>query len=349
MNIVVLYTRLTGYWMACMRKDHQLTGNTYLVYRTAPSPEAPFQLKSEPGITICNFSTSRISEMTVAIADFQPDAIYVAGWVNKAYLKIAKHYKAKGKPIITGMDNQWLGNLKQRIAGVLSKFLIRKYVTHIWVPGRHQYVYARKLGFKSHQILTGLYCADDSMFNAVEQTIHKKQLIFVGRIVAHKGVEELFKVVDELLKTKKADFHFKVIGNGPLKHLIPSHQNVEHVPFVNPEEIPELLTNAGTFILPSHYEAWGVVVHEAALAGLPIISTIQCGAASDLVINGFNGFQYSSKDAKALKSCILAMMNQQEEGYFKMSANSKLLASGLNLTRWSGVLNSVVQPHNNIT
>tara|TARA_R110002033_G_C3896269_1_gene239485 strand:+ start:12221 stop:13258 length:1038 start_codon:yes stop_codon:yes gene_type:complete len=341
MNILVLYTRLTGYWMACMRKDVELNNNKYLVYRAPPSKDAPFKIESEPGITICNYSETEISAMQSEINEFKPGLIYIAGWTNKQYLKIAKTYKTKGVPVITGMDNQWLGTIKQYVASLFSNFLIRKYVTHIWVAGKPQYYYARKLGFKSQHILTGLYCADESIFESVNQTKHQKQLIFVGRIVDHKGVEILFEAVEELLKSKDCNLKLHVIGSGPLEHLIPKHPNVIHTPFVNPEEIPSLLTNAGTFILPSLYEAWGVVVHEAALAGLPIVSTYQCGAATELLIDGFNGYSYDATDKKALIQIIKKLVEQDETDYFKMSKNSKFLASTINLKRWTAQINSV--------
>uniref|UniRef100_UPI0030EE414A glycosyltransferase n=1 Tax=uncultured Winogradskyella sp. TaxID=395353 RepID=UPI0030EE414A len=303
--------------------------------------DAPFKIESEPGITICNYSETTISAMQTEINEFKPDLIYIAGWTNKQYLKTAKSYKAKGVPVITGMDNQWLGTIKQHVASLFSHFLIRKYVTHIWVPGKPQYYYARKLGFKPQNILTGLYCADESIFESINQTKHHKQLIFVGRIVDHKGVEVLFEVVEDLLKSKDCNLKLHVIGSGPLEHLIPKHPNVTHTPFVDPKEIPGLLTNAGTFILPSLYEAWGVVVHEAALAGLPIVSTHQCGAATELLIDGFNGYAYNATDKMALHSIIKKLMNQNEDDYFMMSENSKSLASKINLTQWAAQINSV--------
>jgi len=38
-----------------------------------------------------------------------------------------------------------------------------------------------------------------------------------------------------------------------------------------------MLENSGCFILPSRYEPWALVIHEAACAGLPIICTNVCG------------------------------------------------------------------------
>lgn len=341
MNILVLYTRLTGYWLACMKKDYELTGNNYLVFRTPPSKEAPFKIESEAGIEICDYNPKELVKIHEKISNFKPTVVYISGWSNKNYLKIAEFHKAKGLPVVTGMDNQWMGSLKQRLASILSYWLIHKYVSHIWVPGKPQYYYARKLGFKPQYILSGLYCADESLFNDIAQSEHEKQLIFVGRIVDHKGVKELFEVVEELISSNQFRLKLHIIGSGPLEHLIPKHKNIKHTPFVDPDKLPQLLINAGTFVLPSLYEAWGVVVHEAALSGLPIITTHQCGAGTDLVIDHFNGYKYDATNKEELKKILLKVTDQNSDDYFKMSANSKFLGSNINLTHWSAQMNTL--------
>ena len=63
MKILVLYTRLTGYWIASMRFDYQESGNEYLVIRKAPSKDAPFKIKSEPGIRIINGDGVTVDEL----------------------------------------------------------------------------------------------------------------------------------------------------------------------------------------------------------------------------------------------------------------------------------------------
>lgn len=341
MNVLVLYTRLTGYWLACMRKDYELNGNTYLVFRTPPSKDAPFKIESEEGIEICDFNPAKMAEIRKQISGFEPNTVYISGWSNKHYLEIAKFYKDKGLPVVTGMDNQWLGTLKQHLATVFSKWMVRKYFTHIWVPGQPQYYYARKLGFKPEYILGGLYCADELLFNGITQNEHKKELIFIGRIVDHKGVKELFEVIEDLISSNQFKLKLHIIGNGPLEHLIPKHENIKHTAFVDPEKLPELLINAGTFILPSLYEAWGVVVHEAALAGLPIITTYQCGAGTELVIDHFNGYKYDAHNTESLKKTILKVADQSAYEYHTMSNNSKFLGSQINLTNWSAQINSL--------
>ena len=121
----VINTKLTGYFMASMRQDVSENNNTYLVFRKAPSPQAPFIIISENGITINDADNLSANDLMVQVKAFNPDVIYVAGWTDQRYLAIAKHYKKMGIPTVTGMDNQWLGSFKQYLACCLSPFLIK--------------------------------------------------------------------------------------------------------------------------------------------------------------------------------------------------------------------------------
>lgn len=342
MRILVLYTRLTGYWLSCMRYDYQNNGNEYLVIRKKASKEAPFNIHSEEGIEITDGDNLTVKELKSLAFNFNPDLLYVSGWADKRYLKIALAFKKQNIPVITGMDNQWLGSVRQYVATLFSSYLVLRYFTHIWVPGKPQYFFARKLGFLPKNILTGLYCADENIFKNITQTTFKKQLVFVGRLVEHKGLKILFSALSDLIAEDTLDIQIKFVGSGPLENEIPKHKNIVHIPFVNPDELPKLLENSGYFILPSLYEAWGVVVHEAVLAGMPVITTYECGAASDLVIPGFNGFLYKATNKEKLKSIIEQIMTIEKEQYFEMSANSKSIASKINVKEWGATFNSVI-------
>jgi glycosyltransferase involved in cell wall biosynthesis len=61
---------------------------------------------------------------------------------------------------------------------------------------------------------------------------------------------------------------------------------------------------AGAFVLPSHFEPWGVVLHEAAAAGRYIIATSACGAGDVLISPGVNGTVIPSAIATDLASAL---------------------------------------------
>ena len=345
MKILVLYTRLTGYWLACMRHDVQTKGNEYLIIRKAPSEEAPFSIESEMGIKVIDDDKLTFEAILILSKVYNPDLLYVAGWSDKRYLKVALYYKECNISTIVGVDNQWLGSFKQRVAAMFGAFLVKKYFTHIWVAGKPQYYFARKLGFLPKNICTGLYCADESSFNVIKQTKLNKQITFIGRLVEHKGLKVLFKVLQELIEEKELNIDVHLIGNGPLSVQIPIHERIKHTPFVNPEKLPALLENAGYFILPSLYEAWGVVIHEAVLAGLPVIATDEVGAVSDFVIHNLNGFVYEANDERKLKEIIKSLDFIKNDKYLEMSKSSKAMADKINLNLWSAKLNSMTSDY----
>ena len=343
MNIAVLYTKLTSYFMACMRNDVLKTGNIFHVYRHKPSNEAPFDLKSEKGIKIFSVDNKNTEVLLSDLKKFNPDIIFVSGWTNKKYLEIARYFSIKNIPTILGMDNQWKGNIRQHLAGVLSPIVIKPYFSHIWIPGAPQYRFAKKLGFKDENIFTGLYCADNNLFGKISQKKFNRKLLFVGRLVEHKGIKVLLNVLKLFINEKSLNFKVHFVGNGPLSKEIPKHELITHTNFVNPDKLPLLMKDAGFLILPSLYEAWGVVIHEAVIAGLPIITTHQTGAASEFVVNNENGFIYNAHKKLELKKSIINSFNLSENEYQKMSSRSKQLSNLNSLDKWSSTLNKIIE------
>ncbi|OHX64934.1 glycosyltransferase [Flammeovirga pacifica] len=314
MKILILFTRLTGYWMNGLKKARDFHNIQFDVYRTPPSQDAPFVIKSEEKINIFNVDQLNYDQ----IINIHYDLIYTAGWNNKSFLKVNKFFKSKQIPTVMGMDNQWFGSIKQKVAEIAAPFYLQKYFSKIWVSGLYQFPYAQRLGFSNNEIVTGLYCADDSIFNQ-QKTIINKRFVFIGRLVKEKGLDNL---IDSFLKisNKCPDWTLEIIGNGPLKDLIPTnHPQIRHIPFIHPNDLQQFLSEGGVFTLPSIYEPWGVVIHEAVLMGMPIISTYESGATTTFVENGYNGFLFNAKDKHKLTNSLLKMI--------KLSVNDLLLFS----------------------
>lgn len=71
-----------------------------------------------------------------------------------------------------------------------------------------------------------------------------------------------------------------------------------YVPYV---ELPSLYACADVFVHAAADERWGVSVHEAIAAGLPVVASTRVGAAYDLVLEGENGYLYASGDPGDLR------------------------------------------------
>jgi glycosyltransferase involved in cell wall biosynthesis len=77
-------------------------------------------------------------------------------------------------------------------------------------------------------------------------------------------------------------------------------ERVRFLGFANQTQLPPIYTAANLMVLPSGYDAFGVVVNEAMLCGCGVVVSDHVGAARDLIIPGKTGFVYPCGDVDAL-------------------------------------------------
>ena len=87
--------------------------------------------------------------------------------------------------------------------------------------------------------------------------------------------------------------------------------------FMQPDNLIKEIIECGCFILPSNYEPWGVVVHEAATAGMPLILSDAVGARASFLVNGMNGYKFKSNSTEDLKKYMLKIINSDEKELIK--------------------------------
>ncbi len=139
-------------------------------------------------------------------------------------------------------------------------------------------------------------------------------------------------------------------GEGPLRTSLEKEaarlgisDRVRFLGFVNQTQLPAVYTASDLLVLPSVYDAFGVVVNEAMLCGCPVIASDRVGAARDLVMHGRTGFVYPCADVDALAR----VMRQSVSGELSLSELSR--AAGARMESWSpreniqGTLSAVVR------
>lgn len=347
MKVVFLYTRLADYFLRCVQHLVQEYEVACFIFNNPPDKDAPYQFQDEANITILDRTKFDAATLFAQVQAIQPDIIYASGWADKDYRKIMRAFSPK-IPVIIGTDNHWEGTWKQRIATWISPFYLRPLATHIWAAGMFQYEYARRLGFAESQILMGLYCANYPAFSALypqrKQHIFTKTLLYVGRFVGYKKPDWLLACFMELEEEGFTDWKLLMIGEGPMKEeLIKTAKgNVTIKGFVHPKELPTLFGECGVFCLPAEREHWGVVVHEAAAAGMPMILSDTCGAGNTFLVNGYNGFVYETGNKNSLKMALRKLMTSDENHLQKMAEHSYQLSQRITLDTWAGTLMSVI-------
>lgn len=346
-KIVFLYTELASYFLACIETLLQQPGVEVHIVRWEVNKEAPFSFSFSADVHIYNRKDyASDQQLKGLIGKINPSVIYSSGWMDKGYLKICKQYRKK-IPVIVGFDNQWKGTLKQQIARLISPFKILNHFSHCWVPGPLQEKYALKLGFKRENVLAGFYCCDFELFHRQylenrerKKAFFPKRFIYVGRYVEHKGIQDLWQAFVELQNESPTEWELWCLGTGDVKPL--EHSKIKHFGFIQPEKMKEYISNTGVFVLPSHYEPWGVVVHEFAAAGFPLICTDEVGARFTFVENDFNGYIYKSGDTQALKQLLFKIINSDSGRLSVMGDNSVEKAKQITPLTWSEQLMSIL-------
>jgi glycosyltransferase involved in cell wall biosynthesis len=344
MKVLVLYSELAGYTVSCFRELIRQFPETHLtVIRWQVNSEAPFQFDFS-GMTVCEKNDFRENELLTYVFELNPDIIICSGWMDKDYVKICKHFFGKIPTVLT-LDNHWRGGIKQRIAQLASPFYIRTVFSHAWVPGSPQYQYARKLGFKVANIKTGFYSADVNLFsNYYEQFKsvgnYPKRFLYAGRYVAHKGIFDLWNAFAELQEEQPNEWELWCVGTGDQWENRLLHPKVKHLGFLQPNELKSVIDETSWYILPSHFEPWGVSLQEFAVAGFPIICSNAVGAATQFVKENENGFVVPNGDKAALKNAMKKAIELSDSEFLKMRQLSHQMGQSITPHQWAATLYS---------
>src|SRR5574337_18975 len=145
-KLLILYTELANYTLACLRELDLAVLEIHLV-RWPVNNEAPFDLTFPGSITVYDRKQLTDEQLLELAQKISPDAILCCGWIDRTYLRICRDYHKKAVTILI-MDNKWLGTIRQRVATIIARFTLRPYFRFIWVPGVRQREFARRLGFQ---------------------------------------------------------------------------------------------------------------------------------------------------------------------------------------------------------
>jgi glycosyltransferase involved in cell wall biosynthesis len=118
------------------------------------------------------------------------------------------------------------------------------------------------------------------------------------------------------LADKLANWDLLIAGGGPLeaelKARVPSRlqQRIVWTGYLSsPQRMSALYKLADVLVLPSDYEAWALVVNEAACAGLALVCSDVVGAAAELLHDHENGRLFQTGDLASLVDAMLDVTN----------------------------------------
>ena len=340
MKFVFLYTELAGYIVNCFNELAN-TRNKVHVFYWEVNAEAPFEFDLADGVELYSRKKyNNQADLFETIRRISPDKIICSGWVDSVYLKICSNYKTK-IPTILALDNQWNGSFKQILGTLIAPFFLRTKFSHAWVPGDKQYRYAEKLGFESDHIEKGFYTANVELFHkfylqnkeAKEQNF-PKVILYVGRYVEHKGIFDLWRAFLETNEETVSDWELWCVGTGQEFENRMKHKSIKHFGFLQPKDMNEVISKSGVYILPSHFEPWGVTLQEFALSGLPLLVSDKVGSSEVFLEENINGYSFKSGDVSSIKTALKKIFNMEKSSLIKFQAASSRLGNKINVDLW---------------
>ena len=340
MKVLFLYTELADYTLSCL-KALKNNGHDIKVIHYPVNPEAPFKfIFDNIGVFNCILDYKTFRQLRDDVKIFSPDIIICSGWLNKNYLRICYEYRRKSTCVLT-MDNHWDGTFKQKILSYFSKITIQKIFKFCWIPGDAQLEYAIKLGFNTSNIKRGFYSCDFLKFNSIYhgrlQKISSefpKVFLCVARYVPQKNYEMLWSAFIKWQERMPSEWELWCAGTGPDWDQRVIHPKIKHLGFIQPDNFQEILFKSGVFVLASSSEPWGVVVHEFAASGFPLVLSTEIGAAAQFT-NGKNGLLFEPNDVEQL-ICSFDLINSLTNSQLiQMGIESNDIAQGITPEIWA--------------
>ena len=341
-RVLLLWAPLADYTVACLKQLASYPNlELHLVYQEGDknAPYLPFDLSFCK--TIIPYKSHRKKEIIETCTALKPDMIMMSSWNYPVYMLISRKCKKNGAYVLSMFDRQWIGSIKQKLGMVTSFVFLKPCISNFFVAGDRQAMLSHKLGYNNPYM--GYYTANTKRYPyEITGRIFPKKFIFIGRLVANKGIDILANAYKRYRMHIEEPWDLDVYGKGNLKYLFNGIEGVRVLEFQQPDKIPSVLSDSGCLILPSYSEAWGVVIHEAAIAGLPIIASYKAGATTYFVRDGQNGF-IINPDEQSLLNAMVDISNLTKEELTNMSIESKKLGLLWTTEKWAEYVKNIIE------
>jgi glycosyltransferase involved in cell wall biosynthesis len=142
-------------------------------------------------------------------------------------------------------------------------------------------------------------------------------VLHVGALTRRKGVDLLLTAFARAQRVCR-DSSLVLVGEGPEQPRLAAMvgclgaRNVVFARFKGGMELAAHYTTADVFALFSRADPFGLVVQEAALAGLPLVCSKYAGAAHDLVRDGANGFVIDPQEVETNAELLVRLLEDED-------------------------------------
>jgi glycosyltransferase involved in cell wall biosynthesis len=253
--------------------------------------------------------------------------MYASFWITLAATK------AQAMPLLLAIDATQIDSLD----GKKWKLFIKRF---LWprlygladvmaVPSTGGGLLMHSLGIPAERVVRTAHSVDNQWWideaSRVNRTAVRAEwdvpdgapvVLFCGKLQPWKRPHDALRA----FATAAVDGAYLVFaGDGPLRADLEAEASVlgiadavRFLGFVNQSKLPAVYCSSDLLVLPSEYEAFGLVVNEAMLCGCPVIVSDRVGARLDLVFEGKTGFIFPVSNLAALAVLLREVLNSRD-------------------------------------
>jgi len=300
--------------------------------------ELHFEWRVLPGVDFTVRKRWVVLNRSVRRAIADADVVVLGGWNQPAFLEALASSRLRRLPTILWSESTGRDQRSGRHESS-KRVLLRAFDAFV-VPGTAARDYLTSLGVPASRITTAPNAVDPAVFGSATRarTDGPVRVIAVARLSPEKGIDVLVAAATGL------PVEVVIAGTGPEEERLRAlaGSNVTFLGNVERDALPALYAGADIAVVPSRSDTWGMALNEAALSGLPLVSTTAAGGAHDLVEEGMNGFLVPPGDVDALRASILRLA--EDEGLRRRAGVRSLeIASRFTPDAWADAVAAIVE------
>jgi glycosyltransferase involved in cell wall biosynthesis len=258
-------------------------------------------------------------------------AVVMNGYNDCGRLRVLRWCRKSGIPLFIWGDSnirgQVLSSLKVRLKRRVLPAVLHQ-AEGVFACGIRGREYFRYFGMPDERIYTVPIVPDPQLIREVPEVLmqtlreqvglapNRRRLLFSGRLVGLKCVDTLLRAFIEI-SAARPDWDLVVMGDGPLRATLEAMVPAELKSRVNwtgffreQERVSAMYRLCDVLVLPSNYEAWSLVMIEAATAGMALVASSAVGVAPDLIEEGANGFVFPVESLPDLCQSLLSVTDE---------------------------------------
>lgn len=148
----------------------------------------------------------------------------------------------------------------------------------------------------------------------------KTIILAVGRFTYEGVYGKEFDTVLKAAERIDPSIGIYIVGDEPTEEFIKWKEekkltHVHYIGFQKKNELAKYYAAADLLVLMTKMDVWGLVINEAMMYALPIITTNQCGAGVELVRNGENGYVIPVSDYNSLAEKVAYILSDSSVTY----------------------------------